>query len=254
MNPNSLKVDPSRAIAVVSIFMLLALWYVIAIIIDSDVLPSPLDVFVAIYHAGLSGELFYHTGVTLWRVVASFVISMFVGIAIGFAMGYFRRVDALFDSWLIFFLNIPALVVMILAYIWLGLTEVALIVAVAVNKIPNVVVTIREGVRAMDSNLREMTLVYGFGKWKTLRYLVLPELRPYIAAASRSGIALIWKIVLVAELLGRSDGVGFQLHLQFQLFNITEIIAWGLVFVIIMQLVEALILRPFEAYANRWRR
>mgnify|MGYP001423901041 CR=1 FL=1 len=48
------------------------------------------------------------------------------------------------------FLNIPALVLIILSYIWFGLTEVAAIVAVSLNKIPNVVVTIREGAKSID--------------------------------------------------------------------------------------------------------
>ena len=243
-----------RVVAIASIALLLSLWYVSARIIHSDMLPSPVGVLAVIYEIGRSGELFYHTGITLWRVAASFIISMLAGMAIGFLMGYFKTVDTLFDPWLIFFLNIPALVVMILTYIWLGLTEIAVIAAVAINKIPNVVVTIREGVRAMDRGLQQMAQVFHFSRWKTLNHIVIPELSPYIAATTRSGIALIWKIVLVAELLGRSNGVGFQLHLQFQLFNITHIIAWGLVFVIIMQLVELLFLRPFEAYANRWRK
>lgn len=243
-----------RFVGIASITLLLLLWHIASLIIDSDVLPTPLNVLAVIYELATSGELFYHTSITLRRVIASFAISMLIGMAIGFLMGYFKTADTLFDPWLIFFLNIPALVIMILTYVWLGLTETAVIVAVAVNKIPNVVVTIREGVRALDKNLRQMAQAFHFGKWKTLKHIVIPELSPYIAATTRSGIALIWKIVLVAELLGRSDGVGFQLHLQFQLFNITDIIAWGLVFVIIMQLVELLILRPFEAYATRWRK
>lgn len=244
----------SRIVAVASIALLLLVWHVGSLIAVTEALPSPLDVFAAIFETARSGELFYHTGITLWRVVASFIISMLFGMAVGFMMGYFKTLDTLLDPWLIFFLNIPALVVMILAYVWLGLTEVAVIVAVAVNKIPNVVVTIREGVRAMDRDLQQMARVFQFGKWKTLKHVVIPELSPYIAAATRSGIALIWKIVLVAELLGRSDGVGFQLHLQFQLFNITHVIAWGLVFVVIMQVVELSLLRPFESYATRWRK
>lgn len=249
-----MKTTNSPAIAGVSIAALLLLWHVGSLLADSDVLPSPLAVFAAIYEVGQSGELFYHTGVTLWRVLASFTISMLAGVTIGFLMGHYKAIDTVLDPWLVFFLNIPALVVMILAYVWLGLTEVALIVAVAINKIPNVVVTIREGVRAMDSGLQQMAQVFQFSRWKILRHIVLPQLWSYIVAAMRSGIALIWKIVLVAELLGRSSGVGFQLHLQFQLFNITHIIAWGLVFVIIMQAVELLFLRRLDTYFGRWRK
>ena len=82
---------------------------------------------------------------------------------------------------------------------------------------------------------------------------MLPQLQPYIAAATRSGIALIWKIVLVVELLGRSNGVGFQIHLHFQLFDVSTILAYTLTFVAIMLLVELLLLQPLEKHARRWR-
>lgn len=240
--------------AVASIGALILLWWLGSRMAGEDTLPSPASVAGVIGAEAASGELFFHVGVTLWRVVASFTISMVVGITIGFLMGGFRKVNAIFDPWLLFFLNLPALVVIILAYIWMGLTEIAAIAAVAVNKIPNVVVTVREGARAMDRGLQQMATVFRFGWWKRLRHVIVPELAPYIAAATRSGIALIWKIVLVVELLGRGNGVGFQLHLYFQLFDIAAIMAWGLTFIIIMQIVELTLLQPFEAYVNRWRR
>ena len=240
--------------AVASIGALILLWWLGSRLAGEDTLPSPASVAGVIAAEAAAGELFYHVGVTLWRVVASFTISMVAGITIGFLMGGFRKVNAIFDPWLLFFLNLPALVVIILAYIWMGLTEIAAIAAVAVNKIPNVVVTIREGARAMDRGLQQMATVFRFGWWKRLRHVIVPELAPYIAAATRSGIALIWKIVLVVELLGRSNGVGFQLHLYFQLFDIAAIMAWGLTFIIIMQIVELTLLQPFETYVNRWRK
>jgi len=83
--------------------------------------------------------------------------------------------------------------------------------------------------------------------------VILPQLQPFFAAATRSGVSLIWKVVLVVELLGRSNGVGFQIHLYFQLFDVATILAYTLSFVFIMLAVEFLLLQPFERYTNRWR-
>ena len=240
-------------IPVASVIALIAIWWLASLGLGRDSLPMPIDVLSIIIQKMESGELFVHTGITLWRVLASFTIAIVIGMTIGLIMGTLSKANEILDPWLLFFLNIPALVVIILAYIWLGLTEIAAILAVAVNKIPNVVVTIREGARAMDSGLQNMAKTFQFGWWKNLRHVIMPQLAPYIAAATRSGIALIWKIVLVVELLGRSNGVGFQLHLQFQLFDIAGIMAWGLTFVIIMQFFELLLVQPFERYVNRWR-
>ena len=98
-----------------------------------------------------------------------------------------------------------------------------------------------------------MAKVFRFSKGQVLWHVILPQLQPYIAAATRSGVALIWKIVLVVELLGRSNGVGFQIHLHFQLFDVATILAYTLVFVAIMLAVEYLILQPLENYSRRWR-
>jgi NitT/TauT family transport system permease protein len=236
-----------------SIAAFVALWSFAATLADSRVLPGPAQVWRAFLAAVETGALIHHVGVTLGRVLASFAIAMLIGGAIGLALGRAPLVNRLFDPWLVLFLNLPALVVIILCYVWFGLTEVAAITAVAVNKIPNVAVTVREGARALDRDLLDMAHVYRFGWWRSLRHVVLPQLAPYILVASRSGLALVWKIVLVVELIGRSNGVGFELHAAFQLFDVATILAYALAFTAVVQAVELGILQPWEAALNRWR-
>src|SRR5260370_6532839 len=146
-------------------------------------------------------------------------------------MGRVGLATRLGDPWLILLLNLPALVVIVLAYIWAGLTEVAAMAAIAINKLPTAVVTVREGTRALDAALDEMATVFAIPRWRALRHVILPQLAPYIAAAARSGLSLVWKIVLVAELLGRSNGVGFEIGVAFQLFDIPLLLAYSLSFV-----------------------
>lgn len=243
----------SAATLLASLALLLVLWSVAASLIVSRAFPSPAQVLAVFLREAASGELFFHLGMTLMRVAAAFVLAMTIGSAIGIGLGRSRRADRFFDPWVILLLNVPALVTIVLAYVWFGLTEAAAIGAVAVNKIPNVVITLREGARSIDPGLTEMATVFRFSRWKMLRHVVLPQLQPYIAAATRSGIALIWKIVLVVELLGRSNGVGFQIHLYFQYFDVAAILAYTLSFVAVMLAVELLVLQPYERAARRWR-
>jgi NitT/TauT family transport system permease protein len=237
-----------------SLLGLLLLWSFAAEAWASRAFPPPDQVWRVFVNDTATGELPYHLGVTLGRVAAAFVIAMVVGSVIGVLLGIHRRADQFFNPWVVLFLNIPALVIIVLAYIWFGLNEAAAIGAVAVNKIPNVVVTMREGARALDPRYAEMAAVYRFGPLDRLRHILLPQLQPYLAAASRSGIALIWKIVLVVELLGRSNGVGFQIYLHFQLFDVAAILAYTLAFVAVMLLIELLLVQPVERHATRWRR
>lgn len=237
-----------------SFVALLALWQVASLLVGPRLLPAPLTVVTVLVADIADGTLPYHIAVTLARMAASFVIAMAIGTAIGIAMGRLPRLDRFFDGWLVLFLNIPALVTIVLCYVWFGLVEASAIAAVAINKIPTVVVTVREGARALDRDNMEMAQVFRLGRVKTLRHVMLPELAPFLLAAARSGLALIWKIVLVVELLGRSSGVGFQINVFFQFFDVASILAYTVAFVIVIQILEWLVLRPIERRANRWRR
>jgi len=240
--------------SLLSLSALIGIWELAAMIAASRYLPGPVAVFQVMVREAEAGELWSNIGATLLRVAISFVVAMCIGSAIGLALGRSPRADRFFDTWLIFFLNLPALVIIVLCYIWFGLTEVAAITAVAINKIPNVAVNMREGARSLSKDLDEMAHIYRLGWWKTLRHVTVPQLAPFFAAAARSGLALVWKIVLVVEAFGRSDGVGYQLNIAFQLFDVPMILAYALAFIIVVQIIEMTILQPLLARANRWRR
>lgn len=240
-------------IRLVSFALLLLAWQTAALIGDPRYIPGPGLVFAAMLDEATSGALFTNLGITLLRVAAAFLLAMSLGTAIGFAMGRRRLVDRLFDPWLVVLLNLPALVIIVLAYLWAGLTETAAVGAVALNKLPNAVVVAREGARALDPGLDEMARVFAMSARTRLRHVVLPQLAPYLAAATRSGLSLVWKIVLVVELMGRSNGVGFEINLAFQLFDVHLLLAYAIPFVALMLGVETFLVQPFERRVSRWR-
>jgi NitT/TauT family transport system permease protein len=246
--------SPERWYPFGAIVLLLAAWHAAALWAGSPLLPTPVQVLRVFIVELANGRLLYHLGHTMARLSVSFALAMTLGATMGVMMGRYRRLDSFFDVWLMLFLNIPALVTIILCYVWLGLGEAAAIAAVVINKIPTVVVTLREGTRALDTDLLEMARAYRFGRWKTLRHVIWPQLLPFVMAASRTGLALIWKIILVVELLGRSNGMGYQLQLFFQMFDVSGILAYTLAFVLVVQTLEFLVFRPLDLRARRWRR
>ncbi|UOA10665.1 ABC transporter permease [Methylobacter sp. S3L5C] len=243
-----------KFLPILSLLVFLVVWQGLAVYSNSNALPAPEVVAKVFWQSCVTGQLPFHLGVTLLRLVVSFSIAMLLGCAIGIALGRNKKLDAFFDNWLVIFLNIPALVAIILCYVWFGLVESAAILAVVVNKLPNVIVTIREGTRTLDQDLLDMARCYGFSRRKTLTHVIWPQLHPFIMGATRSGLALIWKIILVVELLGRSNGMGYQLHLFFQLFDVASILAYTIAFVAVIQLIEVIILKPLDKKALRWRR
>lgn len=237
-----------------SLLAMLALWWLAAWASnDASVLPSPAEVWRVFVDEMSDGEMQLHFTATLFRVGAAFSLAMVSGCLIGFVMGVNTAINRWFSAWLVVLLNVPALVVIVLCYLWIGLNEVAAITAVALNKTAMVAVSIREGVQALDPRLRDMAQVFRMSPAARLRHVILPQLWPYIAASTRNGLAIIWKIVLVVEFLGRSNGIGFQIHLYFQLFETGYVLAYALSFVAFMLVLEFTLLRTLETRATRWR-
>jgi NitT/TauT family transport system permease protein len=237
-----------------SLAILIAGWALAAALVQSRLLPGPLIVGTTILADLRSGELPFHMACTLGRVVGSFAIAMILGIVAGYAMGRSKTADRYADLWLTVLLNMPALVTIIFAYIWIGLNETAAILAVAVNKLPNVIVIMREGARALDPELDEMARAFKFTLFTRLRHVTLPQFAPYLAACSRSGLSIVWKIVLVVELIGRPNGVGFVLGSAFSLFDMAQILSYAICFIVLMLVIEGYLVQPLERRANRWRR
>ena len=236
-----------------SLGLLVVAWYVGSQIAGPRMLPGPEAVLLAMWSEAQSGDLAFQLGATLARVAVSFTIAMILGTVLGVMMGRWRVADRLADPWLVVLLNLPALVIIVLAYVWAGLTETAAIAAVALNKLPIATVTVREGARSLDRALDDMAQVFRMPAITRMRHVVLPQLAPYLAAAARSGLSLVWKIVLIVELLGRPNGVGFEIGIAFQLFDVTRILAYALAFIAVMLAVETFLVQPLERHVARWR-
>ena len=117
MGPTDARLTP-----VFSILGLLSLWVIAAFLTDdAQVLPQPWSL-VPLFVAELaSGELPTHLGATLLRVIWAFGLAMSLGLILGLAMGRFARLDRWLDPWLVIFLNLPALVLIVLCYLWICL-------------------------------------------------------------------------------------------------------------------------------------
>jgi NitT/TauT family transport system permease protein len=237
-----------------SLIVLLALWQFAAIVVnDPGLLPSPLATMRAGYAELMRGELLFHVAITLARVAVAFALAMLIGSAVGILLGRSPVLDQIFSGWLVIGLNLPALVTMVLCYVWFGLTEVAAILAVTINKVPTVAAIVREGTKALDRPLFEMTQVFGVKPARVLARVILPQLAPSLMGAARAGLALTWKIVLVVELLGRPNGVGFQIRTFFNYFDIASILAYSLVFIGAVIAIETFLLQPLDRRLGRWR-
>jgi len=236
-----------------SICAFIIIWQAFSIVLASQVFPSSVDIGIKLFEHLVDGELLDDLKITLFRVVITFFITMIIGTFFGIIMGISKKIDDVFDFLLVLGLNIPALVVIVICYIWFGLTDFAALLAVIINKVPIVVVNIREGTRAIESKYMDLAKVYMVPKKQIFFKVFLPQIYPYMMASARLSLSLIWKIVLVVELLGRSDGIGFKISMFFQFFDITSILAYSLAFIFIVMFIEMAILKPLENKMLEWK-
>ena len=242
-----------RLLVFLSLPLLLVLWQLVATAAQNRLFPTPTAVGQALTDLALHGKLFADLGKTLLRAMVGFIGAMVIGTGLGMILGRVRWLDHLLSGWIIVGLNLPAIVIAIALYVWLGLTETALIAAVIVNKVPLVTVNIREGVRAFDRAYDDLATAYRMPLWRRLRLVYVPQLTPFLLAATRSGLSLVWKIVLIFEILGSDGGVGFRIGVFFQFFDVTGILANTAAFVAVVMTVEYLLISPFEHRVTRWR-
>jgi NitT/TauT family transport system permease protein len=180
---------PTCTFGAVSLGLLVAAWYVGSQLAGARLLPGPHVVALTILNEARSGALAFNLGTTPARVTVAFVIAMTLGSILGLLMGRFRVADLLGDSWLVVLLNLPALIIIVLAYVWAGLTETAAIAAAALNKLPIATVTIREGARSLDPQLDDMAQVFRMELWARIPHVILPQL-----AALPCGRGPLWAV------------------------------------------------------------
>lgn len=238
---------------VLSFVVFLAVWGVLAAWTSSDKLPGPWSVGAFILEDCLHGDMLFNIGMTLWRATLSFALAMALGCGLGFVFGRSETLNELFMPWVLVLMNTPVLVIAVLCFIWFRISEPAAVLAVVLAKFPNNTVILRDGVRSFDPGFDDVARIYGFPFGRRLRHIYLPQAMPFVIAAARSGIGIVWKIVLVVELFGLSSGVGFQISKYFGLFAVKEIIGYSVAFSLVMLAVEFLILQPLDDYARRWR-
>lgn len=231
---------------------LLLLWIVGSQLLGS-ILPGPLETLRFIGRELERGTLLSHLWITTQRVLISFLAAMVIGVVAGAAMGLSKRIDDLLQGWLVVALTIPRILLFVVAYLTVGLSDTALVIALIVTVVPTIVVAIREGTRAVDSSLVEMATAFRRSRPAIWRQVIFPQLTPFVVGTARGSLALSWKMVVLGELLGRTSGVGYQISFYFQFFNMTGILAYGVTMMVLLAVIDLGVMGGLQRRAFRWR-
>jgi len=237
-----------------SLFTMLMVWHGISRFFPPALFPGPIPVFARVWEIIVSGQFVVHMVATVSRVVAGFVLAFVASIGVGIFMGVNRTGERFFEPNIVVGLTVPSLAWSVIALMWLSISELAPVFTIFVVLQPLITVNIWQGTKALDHEVIEMARAFRAGRAMVIRDVVIPQLVPYLLAATRFGLSLAWKVVVIAELLGLSNGIGYMIHYSFGIFSMLDVFAWTISFTLVMLAVEYGLLKPLEARVAGWRR
>src|SRR5262249_38905611 len=150
-------------------------------------------------------------------------------------------------------LTMPTILMVFLAVMWFGFSEAGGLIAVMAVGTPYVAGDIFESTKAMGKSLPQMGVTFKARKSLLIRKIYLPQLMPYIFSAFRYAFGMTWKIVALAETFGLKYGIGYMFFFWFGQFNMTQVLAWIIIFVVMMLLLEHGLFARLEGRAFAWR-
>lgn len=229
------------------------LWQVLSLTSGGWV-PSVSEVLDSTVATVQSGAFYEDARVTLVRILVILVSSTALGTLIGLAAGLSRRIESFVRPLLVMGLAIPDPVYIIMSVLILGVGASSGLFAVIIAIVPLVANVVLGAVLTRDKGLDEMAFIYQYRWGGYVRHVLAGQILPAVTVAARTAFAFSWKLVVLMEALVASDGVGNQIYHDFQLLRPAEMIAYTLVFVVIMRCIELLVFRPLESRTSRWGR
>ncbi|MCK5753017.1 MAG: ABC transporter permease subunit [Mycobacterium sp.] len=216
-------------------------------------LPSPAQTVATAAELLAEPATYEDLGATLRRLVLGLAMGYAAALVVALLMQISPWWNRFFRPSVYVTITSPSMVVALLCLMVFGLAEFGVCMSVAIVIFPFVVVSLDEGVKALNPGLTEMSRIYGFTPLDHIRHLALPEMAPFLFSAFRNVHALGWKIVVIAELFSQQVGVGAEYKRAYGYFALDRLLVWTLFFIVMITTVEYLILRPFERRVFRWR-
>jgi NitT/TauT family transport system permease protein len=235
-----------------AVLSVIAVWWLLYLIYPR-LLPNPVSTMREAVRLVSDGTFFFHMYQSLRRVFVGSLVAMFLSVAVGIYMGTVVMGERFFQPLVVLGLTIPGLMWALIAVMLFGINEWSPYFAVTVTIFPMLVINIWAGVKALDKEFIDMSRVFHFTPWMKISQVIIPQLLPNIFAATRYGLGLAWKVVVVVEMFGTSNGVGYQVMKSYQVFNMEGVIAWTLTFVAAMIVLEYGVINLAERRLTAWR-
>jgi NitT/TauT family transport system permease protein len=244
---------------VASYVFLLVLWQLAALY--EERFPPPADVFGFLWievtggsHGGIvRGEFLEHFAATLPRFALGIAISMVLGVLSGVLIGGSKIAEALLKDTLLMLVALPAIIWAFLTQMWLGLGDDAVVITTFLSAFPFVAVNVVQGIQAVPRDLRRMSGAFHVSGYRRLRHMLLPAVTGYLFAGFRFAVIIGWNAVLLGEWFSSSEGVGWRSRYWYDANRYKGFVAWVILFIGFIVLLDRLFLVRLQRRAFRWR-
>jgi ABC-type nitrate/sulfonate/bicarbonate transport system permease component len=232
--------------------LMAALWQFASLFFPAYLFPSLVDVFWRCLEIVTSWSLFADVVATVLRILAGLAGAFVIGAAFAVAMARSRAVDRFLSPILTFFQGVPALSWVVFAIIWFHGIEPRIFFIMVLTTLPAFSFQVLGALRAMSKDLTEMVMSFRPSPFKMMRMLIIPSVLPDVLTAWKVNLGNASRVVVVAELVGATGGIGYELLEQQQMFDMAGALAWTLQLVFFVLIVQAL-LTFIESVAFRYR-
>lgn len=240
-----------RGTQLLSLILLVLAWWVASLIVGERILPPPTEVFPKAWELIVTGTFAEPLFASLFRLLIGFILAMSLGISLGIATAQLVKLGIAAVASLTIIMSMPSLVIIFIAMIMLGQTDLTIILIVCLLVFPFVAVPMRDAMKDIDHDILSMADSFKVTSWRKILDVYIPYLIPPILASCRIGFSLSWKMVVLSEVFGFTSGIGWMISLAYWQYDLTVLIAWLLIFILLILFIEQLI-RMGERRVVKW--
>ena len=174
------------------------------------------------------------------------------GVVLGVVIGWYRRIRLIFDPFLNALYATPRIAMIPLIIIWFGIDWKAKVFIVFMSAFFPILVNTVSGVRSLDTDLLRAARAYCASDWQIFKTVAIPGAVPFILTGIRQGVALGLIGVVIGEMFGGSEGVGFLVAYGGQTFQ-TDTVFVGVILIATAGMLLTFLTERLERRFSRWR-
>ena len=212
------------AIPLMTSFAMLAAWETLvhAGVLRAAFFPAPTNIARTLWGLALGGVLWLHVATTVGRLLASFLIAVIPGTAIGLAMGWWIEIRMAADPLMRILFPIPSIAFFPLVIFYLGLSEWGLLLTAAITPFLLIAVQAAAAVEALERPLLEAGRNYGAAGWRLFMRVILPATLPHLFLGYRLALGVGFIVTVAVEMIAAKHGLGGFLWHSWQILRIEE--------------------------------